>query len=497
MKHNLGALAQRAAQRGGTLIFEGQRYEAADSFARAQRVAGALAAAGVCPGDRVVIVMANCPEVAIAYQAVWWAGAVVTPVVFLVTAPELAHILTDSEAAAVITTPEFAPKVAETGVAVATYVVGEESFARLEQAPAAELVARADDELAALLYTGGTTGRSKGVMLTHTNLDNAGQVAAENGYQPGLSAAITALPLSHAYGLLVTVVGMHAPEPGLLVLQRWFEPKSFLALAAEHRVARMAVVPSMLQLLLAQPLEDYDLSALRFVTSGASPLAPAVIAEWERRVPGSEIHEGYGLTETSALVSSSAVERRVGSVGKPAPGVQVKILDPDGNELPAGQDGEICVRSASVTPGYWRAPEATAAALAGGLLHTGDVGHLDEDGFLFVVDRLKDLIIRGGFNVYPRDVEDVLLAHPAVAAAAVVGRPDALHGEEVVAFVALLPDQSVTAAELQGFCRGALAANKYPREIHLVEAIPLTSVGKTDRKALRAQLLAQPAPAAG
>jgi len=302
-----------------------------------------------------------------------------------------------------------------------------------------------------------------------------------------LSTSMTALPLSHAFGLIVTIVGMHNPEPGLMVLQRWFDPAAFLALAAEHRIARIAVVPSMLQLLLAQPLEDYDLSALRYVSSGGSPLATSVLEAWEQRVPGSLVQEGYGLTETSAVVSSSgAQERKIGAVGKPIPGLSLRIEGPDGQELAPGVDGEICVASPGVMKGYWQAPDATAHALRGGFLHTGDVGHLDKDGFLHVVDRLKDLIIRGGFNVYPRDVEDVLLAHPAVAAAAVVGRPDERHGEEVVAYVTLLPGAQATPAELISFAKGQLAATKYPREIRLVDAIPLTSVGKTDRKALRA-----------
>ncbi|HEV7209541.1 MAG TPA: AMP-binding protein, partial [Mycobacteriales bacterium] len=253
MTHHLGVLAERAAARGGTLVFEGHAYDSADGWRRTVRVAGGLQEAGVAPGDRVVVLMANCPEVSITYAALWWLGAVVTPVVFLVSAPELAHILTDSGAVAVVTTPEFAPKVAETGVPVPTYVVGLDSYAQLELAEPAQLAPRADDDLAALLYTGGTTGRSKGVMLSHAGLWLTGNASHQSGYVAGLSTSLTALPLSHAYGLIVTIVGMHNPEPGLLVLQRWFDPAAFLRLAAEHRIARIAVVPSMLQLLLAQP----------------------------------------------------------------------------------------------------------------------------------------------------------------------------------------------------------------------------------------------------
>ncbi|MCW2608107.1 MAG: hypothetical protein JWO60_2800, partial [Frankiales bacterium] len=201
------------------------------------------------------------------------------------------------------------------------------------------------------------------------------------------------------------------------------------------------------------------------------------------------LREGYGCTESSALISAQPVqERRLGSVGKPVRGVTVRIEGPQGEVLPAGQDGEICVRGPVLMQGYWNAPEATAETVRDGWLHTGDIGHVDDDGYLFVVDRKKDLVIRGGFNVYPRDVEDVLLAHPAVATAAVVGRPDPRVGEEVVAFVQLAPGATVTPEELVAHSREHISAAKYPREVRVVDAVPLTSVFKTDRKALRALL---------
>jgi long-chain acyl-CoA synthetase len=267
---------------------------------------------------------------------------------------------------------------------------------------------------------------------------------------------------------------------------RWFDPAAWVELAQQHRVQSSTLVPSMIQMLLAQPLEQADLSELVAVSSGASPLAEEVRQEFEARVPGALIYEGYGCTESASIVSTNPLgARRVGSVGLPVPGCEVTIRDDAGRVLPAGQDGEICVRSPGVLSGYWRAPDASAAALSDGWLLTGDIGHLDADGYLYVVDRKKDLIIRGGFNVYPRDVEDVLLAHPAVAQAGVVGRPDARLGEEVVAFAALRPGASASVDELIEHGREQLAANKYPREIRIVPALPLTSVGKLDRKRLR------------
>jgi len=286
----------------------------------------------------------------------------------------------------------------------------------------------------------------------------------------------------------VTVVGLHAEEQTQAVLMRWFDPEVFLQLAQEHRTQITAVVPSMLQLLLAQPLEDYDLSELRYVVSGGAPLPRDVAGEVLRRLPQVELREGYGLTETAALVSSTPPgESRLGSVGKPAPGVEVRIEGDD-------EVGEICVRSRSVMLGYWNDPELSADTMVDGWLRTGDLGYLDDDGYLYVVDRKKDLIIRGGFNVFPSDVEEALLEHPAIAAAGVVGRPDEVHGEEVVAFVELRSGEDIGAEEIVAWSKEKIGGYKYPREVHVVRSVPLTPVGKVDRKALRTKVLEE-APA--
>jgi long-chain acyl-CoA synthetase len=499
-RHNLAELGEHALERHGdypSLCFEERWHGSAELFERGRRLAGGLRAHGLEPGDRVVVMMANCPEVGIAYDAIWRAGAAITPAIFLLSQAELGHIVRDSKARFVITTPEFLSTVQATSgdaTIVSTGGDGALSFESLEEAEPAPIVSRADGDLAALMYTGGTTGRAKGVMLSHENLWFAGKAAQDAGHVPGVTRGLTSLPLSHAFGLLVTVVGLHATEPPSVVLMRWFDAASWLALAQEHRIQIVAVVPSMLQLLLAEPLEDYDLSALRFVASGGAPLAQEVADELLRRVPGVEIREGYGLTETSALVSTNPPGRtRPGSVGLPVPGTEVRIVDVDDGELPTGEVGEICCRSRSVMLGYWRAPELTSEVTAGGWLHTGDMGYLDADGHLYVVDRKKDLIIRGGFNVFPRDVEEALLEHPAVAEAAVVGRPDKLHGEEVIAFVSLRASAELTADDLVAYARERIGGYKYPREVHIVSSLPLTAVGKVDRKELRKQIPAKEA----
>jgi long-chain acyl-CoA synthetase len=504
-ERNLALTAECSFERKGdyqSLLFEGRWYTSGELFDRAARLASGLRELGVKPGERVVVTMANSPEVGVVYQALWRAGAVVTPAIFLLSAGELRHILQNSEACAVITSAEFADKVREAAAGLDSVrqlisrdqLDGFTSLAQLEEAESRPIVPRADDDLAALLYTGGTTGRSKGVMLTHSNLHYTGRAAYQSAYVPGITRGLLPLPLSHAYGLLVTITGMHASEQLVAVLMRWFEPQAFLELIVEHRLQTAAVVPSMLQILLSQPLEEYDLSSLRYMTSGGAPLAPEVAEQIMRRVPSVSIRQGYGLTETAALISSNPVGReRAGSVGLPVPGTEVKIRDGEGHEVSAGEVGEICARSPAVMRGYWHSPQATAEALHDGWLHTGDMGYQDRDGYLYIVDRKKDLIIRGGFNVYPRDVEDALLEHPAVLSAGVVGRPDPVHGEEVVAFVSLHPGSEVSGPELIQWARQRIGGYKYPREVAILDAVPLTPVGKVDRKALRAALLEQAA----
>jgi long-chain acyl-CoA synthetase len=502
-EHNLARLAERSFERRGdypSLLFADRWHTSGELFERARRIAGGLADLGIRPGDRVVVSMANCPEVGIVYNALWRAGAVVTPATFLLPPGELRHVVADAGACAVVTTPEFVEKVREavSGIDSVRRVISSEdadgdevlSLTSLEEAEPAAIVDRADDDLAALLYTGGTTGRAKGVMLTHANLYFSGRAAHDAGHVPGVNRVLATLPLSHSYGILVTLAGMHSAEHGVAVLLRWFDPEAWLALIAEHRLQLSAVVPSMLQLLLSQPLENYDLSSLRYLSSGGAPLAPEVEAEFRRRVPSVSIRQGYGLTETAALISTNPAGReKPGSVGLPVPGCTVEIVDEQGNELPAGERGEICCRSPGVMRGYWRSPETTAEALRDGRLHTGDIGYLDEDGYVFIVDRKKDLIIRGGFNVYPRDIEDALLEHPAIQLAAVVGRPDHVHGEEVVAFVSLRPGYAdATSDELIAWARKQIGGYKYPRELQIIDSVPLTPVGKIDRKAVRTLL---------
>jgi len=495
-EHNLAVLADQCFERLGDyeqLFFEGRWHTSGEIHDRATRVAEGLRAMGIEPGDRVIVLTMNTPEVFVSYHAIWRAGAVVTPVIFLQTPPELRHILEDSGAKAAILTPELLPLFQGSAQGLDTKAIvvdgdgadGTIPYATLESAEPGEIVSREDDDLAALLYTGGTTGRAKGVMLSHLNLWAAGSAMQQVASASDTTRSLLPLPLSHAFGLNVLVAGLHADKRQVSVMQRWFDAAGWLELVQEHRLQTSAVVPSMMQMLLDLPYQDYDLSSLVSFGSGGAPLLPSLREKVEKAF-GVAILEGYGCTETTAIVTASTVEEsRPGSVGKPAPHAEVSIQSPTGELLPVGEEGEICVRGTGVMLGYWNAPELTAQTIRDGWLHTGDVGRLDEDGYLYVVDRVKDLIIRGGFNVYPRDVEDVLVEHPAVASAACVGRPDEQTGEEVVAVVQLVPGATATAEELIEFAKGRMARYKYPREVTIVDAVPLTSVGKINRKAVR------------
>jgi long-chain acyl-CoA synthetase len=497
---NLARQAELTLDRHGdydSLFYQGVWHSNTALADQASRLATGLADLGISPGDRLLVLMANCPEVQITYTAAWRAGAAVTPLIFLVSEDELRNALVDSGAVGVVTTAEFLPKVsaAAAGASGCRFIVCVDAppdagpavhdFAAVASAAPGSIVARSGSDLAALLYTGGTTGRSKGVPLSHANLNWCGQAVDPESATAQLTSHLIPLPLAHAYGLLVLCIGLHRKDPSRMYLMRWFDPAGWVALAAEHRIQGSALVPSMIAMLLTQPLESHDLSALTAVSSGAAPLPAEVRRQFQARVPSATIYEGYGCTESATIISSNPADRpRHGSVGLPVPGCEVSIQSDSGTMLAPGEDGEICVRSPGVMSGYWNTP-GSSQVLAGGWLHTGDIGHLDQDGYLYVVDRKKDLILRGGFNVFPRDIEDVLVTHPAVAQAGVVGRPDDRLGEEIVAFVALAPDAQASAEDLVAYAKQHLSAAKYPRDVRIVPVVPLTSVGKLDRKKLR------------
>ena len=491
---NLAWLGESSVERFGeyaALHFEGRELTNVDQQRTAARVANALVRMGVQPGDRVVVLMPNCPEVLAAYTGILKAGAVIVPIVFLLSPAEVRHILADSAAKVVITAPELASKIEGwSGPVIA--VGGGDGDARAwedwiaREPDAFATIERADGDLAVILYTSGTTGKPKGVALSHANLASNAHAAASISELDRERWNLAVLPLSHSYGLVMLNAGNVLGAK--TVLLRWFNPEAALDAISRFRVQAMAGVPTMYIYLLNYAGADrFDTSSMRSWGSGAAPLPVEIIEPFEKKF-GGRLVEGYGLTEASPVVTSTRLSspRKPGSVGQPLPGVEVVILDDADRVVPVGETGEIGVRGPNVMLGYYGLPDETARTLRNGWLHTGDVGRLDADGFLYIVERKKDLIIRGGFNVYPREVEEVLYAHPAVAEAAVVGVRDPVMGEEVCAFVVLRPDASADAAAIIEYCRSRLAKYKCPREVRFLPALPKNPVGKILRKELRA-----------
>jgi long-chain acyl-CoA synthetase len=499
---SLARLAEDGLQKYGeyvALAFEGREYTNADMQRAAARIAHALRRLGVERGDRVVVMLPNCPEVIQSYGGILKCGAVIVPVIFLLGDKEVAHILVHSQAKVVITSQDMLGKVeAQLGVLPTLRHVllvdgpGNERTRSLTAETAGEddtfgTVDRGADDLAVILYTSGTTGEPKGVALSHANLESNARAAASLHELSREDWGVAVLPLSHSYGLTVMNAGHILGTRAALL--RWFHPEAVLQTIQDFKAVSMAAVPTMLVYLLNYPgAERFDTRSMRVWGSGAAPLPGELVEPFERKF-GGKILEGYGLTEASPVVSGHRLSgpRKVGSVGQPIPGVLVSIQDDDDRSLPPAEVGEVCVRGPNVMAGYYRNPEETARTVRDGWLHTGDMGRLDPDGFLYIVERKKDLIIRGGFNIYPREVEEVLYAHPDVAEAAVVGMKDPLMGEDVLAFVVLKGGRRASGEEIGAFCESRLARFKCPKQIRFVASLPKSPIGKILRKELRAQ----------
>jgi long-chain acyl-CoA synthetase len=503
MDFNLAVILRESARRapGKTAVILGDtRLSYAQLDELSDRVAANLKAAGLTPGDRVGLQLPNIPPFVIAYFGILKAGGVVVPMNVLLKAPEIAFQLEDSGARALITYGgilDESAKAAESAAVTSVYVVTETGapvtgapFEALlaGDAPGPQLAERSPTDPAVIIYTSGTTGTPKGAVLAHIGLYMNADIPGRLFEFSVDDTVLVALPLFHVFGLS-SVMNTCVLLGGTMTLVPRFEPRAVLEIMQRDRVTVFEGVPTMfIALLQAADGADYDLTSLRVAVSGGAPIPGEVIDSFESRF-GIPILEGYGLSESSsaATFNISVTERKVYSAGKPIWGTSVQIWDGDSRPLPPGPGhvGEIVLRGANIMLGYHNNPEATAKAFAGGWFHTGDLGYVDTDGFLFIVDRIKDLIIRGGYNVYPREVEEVLYAHPAVAEAAVVGVPDPKMGEEIRAIVAVKPGQTVTEAELIEFVKERAAAYKYPRTIEFRDSLPKNATGKILKKELR------------
>ncbi|GAA3641103.1 long-chain-fatty-acid--CoA ligase [Microlunatus ginsengisoli] len=462
------------------------------------RVASLLGTYGVAAGDRVGVMLPNVPEFAAIYYGVLRAGGVVVPMNPLLKTREIEFYLGDSGARLVFAWQPAADEVraaAQRLPGVEAVIVAPSGFVAelLSYEPSDLLVQRSPDDTAVILYTSGTTGRPKGAELTHDNLTRNAEVTQSDLVRLSADDVVFGgLPLFHSFGQTVTLNTTVAAGATLVMLPR-FDARTALALMAEHAVTVFAGVPTMYSAFLA--VDDAPaLPRLRLCLSGGAALPVEVLRQFEDRF-GCAILEGYGLSETSPVASFNLVDqRKPGSIGTPVTGVEMRVVDLDGNPLPTGEVGEIAIRGHNVMKGYWRRPDATAAVLsADGWFRTGDVGRVDGDGFYVIVDRMKDLIIRGGFNVYPREIEEVLYEHPDVAEAAVIGLPHDRLGEEVGAAVALRPGSTTTETELREYVRGQVAAYKYPRVVWFVESLPKGPTGKI----LKREIVAPSDPPAG
>ncbi len=473
----------RAAVRLDDLVLT---YDELDE--RSARVAGLLAARGVAPGDRVGLMLPNVPQFPVLYYGVLRAGAVVVPMNPLLKAREVEYYLGDSGARLVFAWHAVAAEAAKGAEAAgAGFVpVDPEGLDRLlgEHAPVTAVTSRADDDTAVILYTSGTTGKPKGAELTHANLARNAAVSATTLFhlEPD-DVVMGCLPLFHSFGQTCGLNAAVSSGACLTLLPR-FDPARALEVVQRDKVTVFEGVPTMYVALLNHPRrDDCDVSSLRVCVSGGAALPVEVLRGFEGTF-GCIILEGYGLSETSPVASFNHpdLQRKAGSIGTPIEGVEMRLVDPLGADAPTGEVGEIAIRGHNVMKGYWRREQATREAVPDGWLRTGDLARQDEDGYFFIVDRKKDLVIRGGYNVYPREVEEVLYEHPAVAEVAVVGIPHPVHGEEVGAAVVLKPGADATPAELRAFCKERVAAYKYPRHVWLEAALPKTATGKLLRR---------------
>jgi long-chain acyl-CoA synthetase len=475
----------------------------AELDARATRLAAGLHAMGIRAGDHIAL---SCPNVhwfPIVYFGILKSGAVVVPINVLLKPREIAYHLRDSGAKAAVAfegTPELPiADMVKTACAEAHcphFIPIQASLDSVMRDPAGfHSPRREPHDTAVILYTSGTTGRPKGAELTHGNMvTNA--ITSHDMFRPALDGGtaqhttLITLPLFHSTG---QTTQMNAGLYGgfRLVLLPRFEPAAVLDAFAREQVGLWVGVPTMYWALLQHArTSGLDVSraaeSLRLCASGGAPMPVQVLHDFER-IFGVRVLEGYGLSETAPVVAFNQLQRpsKPGTVGLPVFGVEIRCVDEHDTPVPPGKPGEIVVRGPNVMKGYYENPDATAETKRGGWFRTGDIGQFDEDGYLAIVDRKKDIIIRGGFNVYPREIEDVLMTHPSVALAAVIGVPDERLGEEVKAFVVLKPGHTVASTELIEWAREQLASYKYPRYVEIRDNLPMTATGKVLKRALR------------
>ncbi|MHA2369563.1 MAG: long-chain-fatty-acid--CoA ligase [Candidatus Hodarchaeales archaeon] len=512
------------------ISFEGFRLTFRELMIKAESFATSLHDLGIRRGDRVAILMPNLPSYVIAFLGIIKAGAIVTQINPLYVAREIEYTLNNAEPQAIVTASLRAlpcyeqlkralPNAPSVEHVIVTSVgdglpplkrllynlfmgglrekraidKGHLRFTQLvniEPAPPRFPVNPRDDTLL-IQYTGGTTGVSKGAELTHANIVAnifQGRAILTPRIKDGEETALLALPLFHQFGAFVCILAFQAAAT-IVALPNPRDISHLLKTIQKEKITMFAGVPALYNAIINHPkVINHDLTSIKVCISGAAPLPPEIPRRFEKLTQGRLI-EGYGMTETSPLTHINPVfgREKIGSVGLPVPNTEVRIVDPEGQDLGIDEPGEILIRGPQVMKGYWRMPEETAQTLIDGWMHTGDIGKMDEEGYFWIVDRKKDMLISSGFNVYPREIEDILYEMPAILEAAVVGVPDPKRGESAKAFVVLKEGQSVTEEELEAFCRKNLAKYKIPAYYEIRETLPKSAIGKILRRTLAAE----------
>ncbi len=459
---------------------------------RSARLATLLGGRGLRQGDRVGVMLPNVLEFPIAYYGVLRAGGVVVPMNVLLKRREIAFYLEDSGAKLLLAWHGFAAEArdAAADAGVELIEVEPESFAELlgDREPTPEVVETDEGDTAVILYTSGTTGKPKGAELTHFNLSRNSDISARTTSNIAAGDVVLgALPLFHSFGQTVSMNASLRVGATLTLLPK-FDPGEALEIIQRDGVTHFYGVPTMYGALLHHPdRESYDTSTLRICITGGASMPVEVLRGFEEAF-ACEVLEGYGLSETSPVASSNhpGRPRKPGSIGTPLEEVEMKVVDEDDDEVPRGEVGEIVIRGHNVMKGYWQRPDATEEAMRGGWFHSGDMARVDEDGYFFIVDRKKDLIIRGGYNVYPREVEEVLYEHPKIREAAVVGVPHDEWGEEIGAACVLHEGEELAPEEVSDYVRERIAAYKYPRVVWFLDDLPKGPTGKILKREIEA-----------
>jgi len=490
MSDNLASILAESAEQGGERLavkLDDVEVNYAALNEGAKRVAGLLREKGVEEGDRVGIMLPNVPYFPSVYYGILRAGCVVVPMNVLLKGREVEFYLKDPEAKLLFAWHDFgeAAEQGADGAGAECVLVKPGEFEELVggQEPLEEMSERDAQDTAVILYTSGTTGKPKGAELTHANLKQNAKLAGGLGEVTDEDVALGALPLFHSFGQTCTMNACIAIGAAMTQLPR-FDPDKALAIIERDKATIFQGVPTMYNAMLhSDKREEVDTSSLRLCMSGGSAMPEELMRNFEEAFD-CKILEGYGLSETSPVASFNHPdrERKPGSIGTPIDGVEMKLVDDDGNEVDQGEVGEIVIKGHNIMKGYWNRPDATEEAIKDGWFHSGDMGKVDEDGYFFIVDRKKELIIRGGYNVYPREVEEVLYEHPAVQEAAVVAVKDEKMGEEVGAAVVLKKGEEVTEEELRDYVKEQVANYKYPRKIWFCDELPKGPTGKILKK---------------